>query len=51
MQQAEDLISMFYVNDGTLGGCRDYVFNDLVVIEDEAGAVGLQLNRNKSELI
>ena len=42
---------MFYLDDGTLGGCLDDVLHDLQSVELAAGEMGLQLNRGKSEVI
>ena len=42
---------VFYLDDGTIGGCLDDVSNDLKLIEEEGKDLGLQLNMNKSELI
>ena len=42
--------STFYFDDGRLGGNGDDVINDLVMIDHEASALGLQFNHKKSEL-
>lgn len=44
-------LSIFYLDDGTLGGHWKDIVNDLTLIEEEASALGLLLNRNKTELI
>ena len=44
-------LAVFYLDDGTLGGCWEDVINDLQLIEEEASSLGLQLNRSKTELI
>ena len=44
-------LRIFYVDDGTLGGHKDEVLQDLQRVESEAAKLGLQLNRHKSELI
>ena len=44
-------LSIFYRDDGTLGGQWEDVVNDLTLIEEEARDLGLLLNRNKTELI
>ena len=43
--------SVFYLDDGTIGGCVEDVINDIPLVEEEAGRAGLQLNRRKTELI
>ena len=43
--------AVFYLDDGTLGGTREDVIDDVKTIEEEAGTLGLQLNREKTELI
>ena len=43
--------SLFYLDDGTLGGSRDDLMHDLEVVEQEEAAVGLRLNKGKSEII
>ena len=43
--------SVFYLNDGTIGGSRDDVLADLRLMEDEAATLGLKLNRSKTELV
>ena len=42
---------VFYLDDGSLGGAEEDVLHDLQLIDCEAGCLGLQLNRGKSELI
>ena len=42
---------IFYLDDGTLGGACDDVLRDLSMVEDVAGQLGLQLNREKSEVV
>ena len=42
--------SVFYLDDGTIGGCVEDV-HDLQLVEEKAGLVGLQLNHRKTELI
>ena len=44
-------LAVFYLDDGTLGGDREVVINDVKLIEEEASNLGLWLNRSKSELI
>ena len=43
--------NVFYLDDGTVGGYCDDVVQDVKMIEEGAGALGLQLNRGKTELI
>ena len=43
--------NVFYLDDGTIGGCVEDVIHDLQLVEEEAGRAGLQLNRRKTELI
>ncbi len=42
--------SVFYLDDGTLGGGLEEVLHDLHIVEEEAAVLGLQLNRRKTEL-
>ena len=42
---------VFHLDNGTVGGERDKVIQDLLMIEEEAGLVGLRLNQLKTELI
>ena len=44
-------LTVFYLDDGTLGGSREVVINDMKLIEEEASKLGLRLNRSKCELI
>ena len=41
----------FYLNDGTLGGTSSDIIQDLESIENIGRAMGLQLNRSKTQLI
>ena len=43
--------STFYVDDGTFGRNQEHVVKDLLMIEEEAGTLGLELNGRKTELI
>ena len=43
--------TIFYLDDGTLGGPVEDVMSDLATVEDEAKILGLHLNHRKSELI
>ena len=42
---------MFYLDDGTLGGCQDDTVQDLAVMKSEGAELGLSLNQAKSEVI
>ena len=44
-------LKVFYLDDGTLGGVRDDVLHDLKTVEINAGQLGLELNKQKSEII
>ena len=41
----------FYMDDGTFGRNQEHVVKDLLVIEEEAGILGLELKCRKTELI
>ena len=43
--------SVFYLDDGNIGGCVEDVMHDLQLVEEEPGLVGLLLNHRKTELI
>ena len=43
--------SLFYLDDGTLGGSVVDLKHDLEVVEYEGAEIGLHLNRHKSEII
>ena len=49
--QLEAEISLFYLDDGTLEGKVDDLMHDLNVVEREGAEIGLQLNREKSEIV
>ena len=49
--QLEAEISLFYLDDGTLGGNVDDLMHDLNVVEREGAEIGLRLNREKSEIV
>ena len=42
---------MFYLDDGTLGGCLKDIVEDLHGLEGTANALGLHFNQSKSEII
>ena len=44
-------LRLFYLNDGTLGGCKDDIVQDLEVVKCEGADLGLSLNQVKSEVI
>ena len=44
-------LCIFYLDDGTLGGNRSEVLQDLEVVNREGRDLGLQLNHQKSEVI
>ena len=44
-------LCLFYLDDGTLGGCKEDVLHDLAVVEREGVKLGLHLNHKKSEVI
>ena len=47
----ESELSLFYLDDGTLGGETDKLLRDLEMVEREGVKIGLQLNPQKSEII
>ena len=49
--QLKSEFKVFYLDDGTLGGSLPEVLEDLRMVESFALKLGLQLNRNKSELM
>ena len=49
--QLKPKFRVFYLDDGSLGGTGEDILHDLQLIDNEAGCLGLQLNRGKSELI
>jgi hypothetical protein len=42
---------VFYLDDGTIGGSLEDVHHDLLMVEEKAALLGLQLNRTKTELV
>ena len=44
-------LSLFYLDDGTLGGNAEMLQHDLEVVEQEGAELGLKLNHLKSEVI
>ena len=44
-------LCLFYLDDGSLGGCREEVLHDLELVEREGAELGLRLNHEKSEVI
>ena len=47
----ESELSLFYLDDGTLGGETDKLLRDLEMVEREGVKIRLQLNSQKSEII
>ena len=43
--------SLFYLDDGTLGGSRYYLKHDMKVVEQEGAEIGLLLSKGKSEIL
>ena len=43
--------SVFYLDEGTIGGCVEDVIHELQLVEEEAGIVGLPLNHRKTDPI
>ena len=43
--------SVFYLDDGTIGGQVEDIIHDLQLVEEEASHIGLRLNRAKTELV
>ncbi len=51
LQNVQSELSFGYLDDVTLGGDAGVVAGDILRLESEAGALGLQLNRSKCEII
>jgi hypothetical protein len=49
--QLESESSLFYLDDGTLGGTVDDLKRDLDLVDREGAEIGLRLNREKSEIV
>jgi len=49
--QLESEVSLFCLDNGTLGGNVDDLMHDLNVVEWEGAEIGLQLNGEKSEIV
>ena len=45
------MLTLFYLDDGLIGGVAQVVLNGISLIQKEAIELGLQLNINKSKLI
>ena len=43
--------SVFYLDDGTIGGSAEDIIRDLRIVEYEAGLASLELNHAKTELV
>ena len=44
-------LCLFYLNDGTLGGCKADIAEDLEVVKNKGADLGPSLNQAKSEVI
>ena len=44
-------LSIWYLDDGTIGGTAEVVRHDLEVVNREGAKLGLQLNGQKSEVV
>ena len=51
VQQLQSEFNVFFLDDGTLGGSLEGVLEDFSTVERMTGELGLQLNRDKSEVI
>ena len=51
LQQLRSELKVFYLDDGTLGGCHSEIIQDLHLIEEMGADLDLQLNHSKSEVI
>ena len=51
VKKLQSELTLFYLDDGLIGGAAQVVLNDISLIQKEAIELGLQLNINKSELI
>ena len=51
VSRLKSCFTVFYLDDGSLGGPVQDVLSDLRLVEEEAAKLGLQLNYSKSELI
>ena len=51
VQQLQSEFNVFFLDDGTLGGSLEGVLEDFSTVERMVGELGLQLNRDKSEVI
>ena len=49
--QLQSKLSLFYLDDGTLGGAAEQVLHDLQSVEQGAEELSLSLNHSKSEVI
>lgn len=50
IQRLHSKLNVWYLDDGTLGGDVNTVFNDLILLIDDFRAIGLELNFSKCEL-
>ena len=51
IQDLQSEFKVFYLDDGTIGGSLEDVHHDLLLVEEKAALLGLQLNRAKSKLV
>ena len=51
IQDLQSEFRVFYLDDGTIGGSLEDVHHDLLMVEEKAALLGLQLNRAKTELV
>ena len=51
IQDLQSEFRVFYLDDGTIGGSLEDVHRDLLMVEEKAALLGLQLNRTKTELV
>ena len=47
----QSTFSVFYLDDGTIGGSAEDIIRDLRIVEYEAGLAGLELNHAKTKLV
>ncbi len=51
VSQLKSEFTLFYLDDGTVGGDQESVESDLLLISEKCGELGLVLNSSKSEII
>ena len=47
----QSAFSVFYLDDGTIGGSAEDIIRDLRIVEYEAGLASLELNHAKTKLV